>query len=70
LIILIKIIAESDCADCAISLTETVAYCIYHFDTPEHIVQCIEDAIGTADACYPCICDVLAFFDVICPAKL
>ena len=61
---------ESDCADCLISLTETIAYCILHTDTTEGIITCVEDAIGSADACFPCICDVLAFFDVICPTKL
>ena len=61
-------LSESDCAECAISLTETIAYCIQNFDTPEHIVQCIEDAIGSADLCYPCICDILTIFGVECPA--
>ena len=61
---------ESDCADCAVSLTETIAYCVIHFGTPEEIVTCVEDAIGTADLCYVCICDVLAWFDILCPEKL
>ena len=57
---------ESDCADCGISLTETIAYCIFNFDSVEHIVTCVEDAIGTADECYPCICEVLGWFGVVC----
>jgi hypothetical protein len=35
-------------------------------DTTEGIILCIEEAIGTADECYPCICEVLEFFDIIC----
>jgi hypothetical protein len=57
---------ESECADCAISLAETIGYCVQHFGTADEIVTCIEDAIGTADVCYPCICEVLAWFDIIC----
>ncbi len=63
-------IIESDCADCALSLLDTVVDCISQTDTTEGIILCVEEAIGTADLCFPCICDVLAFFDVICPTKL
>jgi hypothetical protein len=62
-------ISESVCADCAISLTDSISFCVLNTSTDQGIIDCVKGLVGSADICYGCICDVLAFFDVLCPAK-
>ena len=58
----------SICADCALSLTDSISFCLLYTDSDEAIVQCVKGLITSADICYPCICDVLPLFDIQCPA--
>merc|ERR1712215_385014 len=49
-------------AECAGSLAVTIAACVASGITlGAALAGCIGSAIGVADMCYPCICDVIEF---------
>merc|ERR1712087_627195 len=49
-------------AECAGSLAVTIAACVAAGITwGAELAGCIGAAVGTADACYECICDVIEF---------
>lgn len=50
---------KNDCVGCVATLAGTIAACVADLVDWPLVVACVAGVIGTADACYPCICYVI-----------